>query len=301
MDTAQYIEIYQYSNIKNTPNNGVEKLFVLLNTLINFIVPYKQFCIIFFSFIIIFLIYKTIYYFSSKISISVAIMGYVSIFYFQSYNLMRISLASAIMFFCFKYLYNKQYIKYLVGLLLALNIHFSSIIYIFPIFLLLVYKRSILFFYIIVIVAIISTIYFSDLISSLVTYERYLNYFQTNEKSNIGLLVIINHIPVLAMLLYSKRLNLEKELIAIFTVFTFASFIIGLLSYSISIIGRLYIYFTYPFLLFIPYFLYNLKMEKPKIYWIILPFVFIYFIFRFVIYMQQYLFIDGIMPYKTLF
>ena len=100
-----------YRNIFETVNNsdildfGIEPGFVLINKFLNNIGLSRDAAIAFFSFITLLLIYKAIYRYGYAINWTLSIFALSALFYFQSYNLMRMYLAASIM------LYASYYVK----------------------------------------------------------------------------------------------------------------------------------------------------------------------------------------------
>lgn len=74
----------------------------------------------------------------------------------------------------------------------------------------------------------------------------------------------------------------------------------SILSYKLTVMGRLSIYYTYPFLLFMPMLIKFGKENGIRFsnYWTV--FYILYLFFRFTMYFLEYAYTDGIMPYKTL-
>ena len=81
-----------------------------------------------FGFITNYLIIKRLWDFRNKASFPLMILFYYCYFYLITFNVFRQFISIAIIFYATKYLENKKYFKYCIGLLIAISIHSTSIL-----------------------------------------------------------------------------------------------------------------------------------------------------------------------------
>lgn len=300
-DYDQYTEIFRkIHNEKYIEWTGIEPTYVLLNKIIRFFTDSDVIFIATISFVTTLLVYSTIVYFSNKIHVGIAVLAYTTMFYFQSYNLTRIYLASAIILFASRYLIENKYVKFIVLSLIAMSLHTSSIVIFLPFLLFLVFKRNKFIVFMLLTIFVILVLFFLEYLIIFNVSDRYTQYLVNTNLGSIGIGQFAFHSPLIILFFYVYKYKFEKRLMHIFYVFIFSSLAVGMLGYGIPMTGRLLIHFTYPYILFLPY---VIKQINPKVkeYKFILGFVILYLIGQLLMYLSGYIYSDAIMPYTNIF
>jgi hypothetical protein len=162
--------------------NYFEIGFVLLLKGLIFLVKDPHCVILLVSWMIHMLMIETLWSFKNDVSFSFSVFLYYTMYYFETYNVMRQWLAIAIIFFALRYLLEDQYLKFVCFLLIATTMHSSAIICMvfIPIHMLIVHKVP-LKYKVLIGVAIIVYLTFSDYFFGLLgvesVFERYKHYY----------------------------------------------------------------------------------------------------------------------------
>lgn len=297
-----------YRNIFETVNNsdildfGIEPGFVLINKFLNNIGLSRDAAIAFFSFITLLLIYKAIYRYGYAINWTLSIFALSALFYFQSYNLMRMYLAASIMLYASYYLFELKWRKYLIIWFATIFIHFSTFLLIVPFSLFYLYLRNKQSFYIGLAVLIIISRLMITALDAIPMFARYNSYIEAGLMENsIGFMQIAICIPLFLIYLYAKQKLGETIYVKALFVFTCSSLFLGILSYKIMMIGRALVYYNVIYIILIPI-IFKLCTLKRSSYIELIKFAYMLYIsFRFYDYLKTYLYMDGIMPYKSIF
>lgn len=308
-DRPVYKNIFLWSNSETTFYNSaygfssIEKGYVLLNRIIRLFTSNKTIFFAIVSFVTLFLIFSTIYYFKDRINIGASVLGYASLFYIQSFSLIRIYLASAILFYAIRYLITSKNIKYLICVVIAFFIHTSAIFMFLPFLLFFIYEKNkkISAF---IVLGVFTLLYIkpNTILLFASNFERYADYVNKGFlTSGSGIAQIIYFAPLFFIFLITRK-KAEERYNDLFLIYTSIFLLLGILSYKIEILGRIMYYATYPYLFFIPYYLKNLKTKASRwFYSLVAICVFIYYVLRLFIYLADYCFEDGIMPYINIF
>lgn len=301
IDLEVYKEIFNSVNSKSSIEYyGIEKGFVLINKIIRIFTESDAIAIAIFSFVTIYLFLNTINYYRDKLVFSLAVTAYVCMFYFQSFSLVRIYLVSSIIFYNFRLLEDNKLLKYFFLIIGCFFIHASSLTLLLPLAFLKIYKNNPKYFFIAYFTCFICIYTIANQLQIFNFSARYSDYFANNEATSIGVLQFVYYAPLFYLLYIAKVNKYNENLFSIFLVFTLSSFMFSILSYKLTVMGRLSIYYTYPFLLFMPMLIKFGKENGIRFsnYWTV--FYILYLFFRFTMYFLEYAYTDGIMPYKTL-
>lgn len=280
-------------------NSTIEPGFYYLNVLLNFICSYEYFGFMFFHFVILFLTYKSVTYFKNDISFPYAMLAYMVLWYFLSFNLLRICLAASIVSYSIRYLLEKRYWMYFFIILLTFNIHMSSILMVIPAFLYIVYQRYPKITYIglgILFIIINGSI---DIITQYIGIERYQDYLEMESGTGIGLNLIFTYLPFIFWLWLGKK-YVNKQLWELCLVFTIFAFIVDFSGYRIIFLGRLRCYAVVPFIIYLPVLIMALQKAPRWIYVNNCIAIFLYLIVKYYLFLPQLYWADEIMPYKSL-
>lgn len=298
-DLPMYKTIYNNINLGSGFFNSQEPGFMLLNKILSIFYLKDYVAIGILGILTIFLYYKTISENSNKICVGIAILAYGCLFYFQSYSLVRMYLASGILIYASKYLLLRRFKVYIIIVILTILIHYSAILAFIPLVFYLLYLNNKRDFIISYIIFFVISYFGANYLSSINIFARYDEYLSGGAmKGGIGLFQIAINIPMIFLYLYSKPIIGETTILKIFFVYTLSAILIGILSYKILMLGRSLVYYNIIYILCIPYVLKQLKNIKSINYklWYIL--FFIYLIWRFYQYLSEYLLLDGLMPFK---
>ena len=152
-----------YYNIFNDALDGsyssrsltIEHGFFYLNVILKSICSFEYFGFMAFYFILLYFTYKTITYFKGNISYAFAIMAYITMWYYLSFDVLRICIAASIVGYATRFLLEKRYAIYFIIVILMFNIHMSSIVMILPAIVYLIYLRSTKTAYLVLVLALI--------------------------------------------------------------------------------------------------------------------------------------------------
>lgn len=268
-DLKQYLAIYNGASF--TSNyflyHTVEKGYLVINATLNLLFKNPLIGVGIIKTIILICFFGGLYSLREKIHIGYSVMAFMAIYYFQGYNLIRLSLAAGICFISLILMYKN---KKLLSLFLAIAtfwIHRSALIFICVLLFYFVFKYSKSFkplLRFLLIISIPLLIFFGgDIILYLIQYDafhgRYDNYMMGAFTSGIG--QILFYIPAFIMLFICFRNNdirksSEYELSFIWVI---SGFIVAMLGYKFGMLARAEIIFSAVYMFFIPYYLKNKK------------------------------------------
>ena len=184
-------------------------------------------------------------------------------FYILTFYAIRQAIALSLLLYITKFLTNKNYIKFTVGVIIATLIHNSSIIFIFNIFLTKIKMSNIINYFYIVIAFIV--LFMSENINNFIItffYSEYINY--ESKSSGINLFILISSLLIFCIFLKNVNKydfkNNSIENISINNIYF--SGILQILAINNGIIARL-INNSYIFIILIfPYVITNNKKNK---------------------------------------
>lgn len=157
------------------------------------------------------IIYGFIYKLREKISVGYAIMAYMALYYFASFNVFRISLAGSLVFVSYVWLLERRWLKSIIIGAIACTIHNGAIFYALALILYFFYIRAkrIRALYKLFIILLIPVIAFGGRSVILVVLrsgrfmERYTDY--ATGSSTFGVMQIIFYLPLFYVLLTNSR------------------------------------------------------------------------------------------------
>lgn len=217
-------------------------------------------------------------------------------YYFCSLNIVRQALAMMIVLYALHYLPKKQYLRYILFIILALEFHRLSLIYIPLLFILncnFKKKNDILKIIIFApIIAIVLYLYISN--------SKYMNYFETmfgNDGSLVYSELFICIAILFSVLIVYKKLEKKDEMFQIFFNMQLLILIFSLLSFMLPTIDRIIWYLSIQNIFFIPMILDKIEIKTNKIIIVLLLFSFLGIVF-----FNQTINADSysILPYKTI-
>jgi len=315
-DYQEYLYAFNLASL-NPMQKGYEAGYVLLSVIIKLFTKNAVFGLVIIKTISLIFLFSGLYHLRGKINISIAVLAYVAVFYFWSFNVIRIALSASIAFYALRFLINKAQIKYFFWVLVAFSIHFSAILLILVYIVKFIYdalpKLSVSFKVVIVCAALLISIFLvpiliNALAANIAFMNKYASYIQELSAPSIGIgFFVINFYPVIITILSTQRYKQDSRLNSFSIIFLLLGLFISLLGYMSNILGRIAVFFSFPLLITVPYFHKNLALYKFSS----LPirtksgeqnmYMFMtvaYLILRFVLYSQEMLFSNG-MGYFT--
>ncbi|MEY8445138.1 EpsG family protein [Enterococcus ratti] len=291
-DTPVYYSVFSsYQNrslMDHFINEGWKEfgnsLFIFIGNLVNSFNVYL-FLYSFFTLLFVILALKALV---KKELIGISFFLYLCLLYPISLNTMRQSLAVAIIFYSYKFLLNRSFFRFFLGVLIAAQFHISSVVML-PIYFLINEQRKLRkgFFVLIlssIVVAIVSYKWIFSFLSFFLNDERYNAYINYTEPTT-NYLFFFNFILFLGIsffqLVHSEK-NKKNQ-------FYFAMLAIGLLlgvtGFISPFIKRISIFFDVIQILLIPdvVLLYRMKIENSFMLFFVYLFGVAYFILFYVI------------------
>lgn len=300
VDLNMYRKIYEKPNDFLYVRTGFEPGYMLLNKILHSIFPdvLVGMCII--SLLSLYFQYRAIIDNSDSINVGLAVLAIGCMFYLQSYNLVRIYLASNILLWASKYIFEGRYRKYMLINFLTVFIHFSSLLMFLPLLLYVSWRRSRALFWFILAVFVLVAYSSLSILSMIPIFERYVAYLEKGAMRNsIGLMQFAINIPPLLLWLYAKGKLPRSGYMDMLWTYTVAAVLIGVMSYKVEMLGRSLVYFNVVFVLCIPYVIRQLG-KRDGVAGMVMGWGYAAYLFvRLYLYFTEYMYLDGIMPYKT--
>ena len=286
----------------------VEKGYILFCAIFKAIgINYKVFHMIW-AFVFLLLIYMAFSYYKDHIDVGIAVLAFGGLYCFQSMNLMRLYLAMAFTVVCYKNYMEDKKARYLIDLIIALFIHRSSICLMIPLAFSIIFpsRRSVLVKVISSGLVIGAFYMFRGYIFS--TMSLFDNAYALTESTSFGIANIIYHIPLAIMLVYAyKKQKYESDAFQKYFIMFLCSFIIGTVSYFVSMLGRMFVYFAPLYMLFPAYVVSRENESETKRFVLkvdsisLIKIMYIAFILFRAFMMTEFFYTDQIMPYTSIF
>lgn len=312
VDTPHYRAYFDHFVDLNSIDDGygaVEKLYQLLNIFLHYFISDSYWGIAFIRVLQLSIFFHAIYLLRDKTIIGYAIMAYVAFFYFDSFNLLRSSLAGSLALLSFAYISDRRFFLSVGCGLLAMGIHTSGIFILATIGVycicyetglakynkLILVGATILFFLVIA----VGGKYINRLLADDFGGGRY-DYISASS-GGIGVFILLKYFPPLVALYMLKkgRNNIVTgNWINLNFVWLIVGFAIALLAYQIGMLTRVAIYFSTPFLFLVPFYCILLYKNKSSNYKLVNLFLWIYFTFMYVNTMSGLYEISELGPFK---
>ena len=312
-DRETYGSIFSNVSISDLLSGWQEPGFILFNMFFRIFGDDPRVIYIAISTVTLFLLYRTWYKLRNEVLIGYGVLAFTTMFYVQSLSLMRIYMASAMLFAGVKFLRQGEYGKYSLVILLTSMIHYSSLLMFLPLGLMYIlenrrYRKYVLN---ILIIVVLVMVFFAiaaggSILSSIPIFSRFQSYLQNVSFSNIGVMQFVYNIPICILAFFAYYLMENKTEKNMLVAFTSAAFFYALLSYGIQVFGRVNSLFSVLYFFLIPMCMRKMKdyfMSRGKkgkiIYSMLSCACVIYYVFRFVIYLGEYCDLDMIIPYTN--
>ena len=204
------------------------------------------------SAIIIFFVFIGIKNISPNAFLSVYL--FVSMYlYYYSFNVIRQCMAVAISFFAYKYILNRNIIKYILCILLAVQFHTTALIMLPIYFIFVLTKKNIMFIFLIICYFLFIFINpFIDFVLTLI--PKYISYFDGEMMETfVGMrYILVYGLIVLFGAFIIRRYDVDKKFILEFMFICIAFILNTLTLFGFSMFTRLAWYFTIYSIVFIP-------------------------------------------------
>lgn len=302
IDTKNYIRCFVNGNDPSFVDENLEFGYRLLMTFMRNIISNSQIFLLLMSTLTVGSVFIVLWRFRKRINLFVAVLLYVCIFYFQSFDLLRIYLASSLLMLSFCIVFEDFKYKYQIFaacILLIATLHYTSAILLFPLVLYLFYKYDKVLSFGLMIGLLVGAYLLLPYLSDIFTSSKYQDYFDDLSVGNsIGIMMIADILPLIFAVIYIifyRRFNRWTDW---FICFAFVAFAIRLFTYFLPPAGRLSIQTMILFVLLLPRFVTYLSHKNKGASY---AFVFLIVVFAFVklhIYFLANLAKDGIMPYN---
>lgn len=258
-------KIYFNTILSTWKTNNVEIGFNYLTIIINKVFNDYNWFIIITSFIFIFLVFKAIYQQSDNPTFSIFLFVATQ-YYFASFNGIRQMISIAIFIYSIKYIKNRNLKKYLLWIISASFIHYSSIIFL-PLYFLYGVKIKPK----IQIIILSTTVFFKTSIRYLflhiISSSKYMKYIGSQyDDTNVGVITIFVELAVLilAWLFYSKNDRDDQKQYDFFCNLKMISVMFSLLDGVIPLISRLKWGFGFTTIFLIPLIIKRIDNKKIR-------------------------------------
>jgi transmembrane protein EpsG len=251
---------YTFNLASNSPNlltlfslsqdSTVEFAYLLLNKMVGLLTDNVQWIFFITSFIIIFLVFKTVYQHSSIVWLSIylfAVGGYIA-----SFNIVRQYIAISLVFYSYKYMKDKNLIKFTLLVITASFFHYSALL-ILPLYFILNldlnFKKMLLFSFIGGLIG----LFFDPIVNTVqgVFYSEYTSTSYGMTAGNINNVIIAFFYFALAIVFKRPLLARDSSNIILIN-WSFINFVLSLMSLNIWLITRLMDYSSLFLILLLP-------------------------------------------------
>lgn len=300
-DTPEYYRIFENTDVRAFED--MEVGFLYLNRFLHFLLPNSQVGMFVLSQFFLIPVFSSIWKSRNYIDISISFASFFCIFYLQSFNLLRINIAAAIIVYGFKFILKNDTKKFLLTLLVAVSIHYSAISLFLPVLFYFYYQKHPKQAIIVFLIFFAISISLGSYLMNYIFIGRYLYYSDINSETSLGYMAFFEYVPVfyILYLILKKKLNATSSLDALFVSIALFGFYFRILAYYVSMAGRIYTVFMTLFVIFIPLYALLIKNKNRKLYKRFYFTYLAYLLIRLHIYFSSMLSSDGLMPYYTIF
>lgn len=312
VDFAQYCKIYANSTFSSFSDLNIEPGYRLLNICMKVIIPNAEIGVSLIKLISLAIVFRSFYLLRDKIHVGIAILAYMVLFYFQSFDLIRIYLAGAILLHGYAlFVIEGKYGRYFIDILLATSIHYTAIVALVMLVVEMLFRgtkrkqaklsnKKIMLFAVLCIIGVFVFPYVAKFLCQKISvFNKYEKYF-SGGSFGIGQFVYYV-LPIFIAVLVKKYSN-YKYRDEIF-VLTIVGFCVALEGYFVGILTRMFIYFSTPFLITIPMFCnqlatnemdieYTKRKKINKDVWFMI--IILYFIVRFILMAKSLVEMEGL-------
>ena len=265
-DLSQYLMRYSMYeldlNLLISSSDTMELGYRLLNALLHEFIENAYLGIGVIKTFIIGIFFISIYNLRDEINVGLAVTAFMALFYFQAFNLIRISLAGSVCFAAFVFAYRRKYLLSMVFSFLAVTFHRSALLFLSALIFYFAYllfrkSKSVVKLALVALVPLI-IIFGKDIlvnfISSSDSFDRYENYLEITSTAGVAQLVFYLPVFIMLIVLSCTRLQRKKRAYDLNFVWIVFGFSIAMLGYNMGILARASIFFAPVFVVFMPYY-----------------------------------------------
>lgn len=265
IDTPHYRSYFnQYTNLNNTYEGygAVELWFQYLMIGLHYVTDDSEIAIAIIRTLQITIIFWALFLLRHKIILGYAIMAYVALYYLQSFDLLRSSLAGSLCLLCFAFIYNRKYIPAVIAVALAVGFHRSAILFVAAMIIYLLstlVKKHTTLIQTCGIIATVGVLYLgADLLKMTLDSDfgsgRYENYTDMSG-TGFGVFIIFQYLPIAyALYILKKQIAKQDDLRwwNLCFIFAISGFSIAILGYTNGMLTRAAIFFSMSFIFLLP-------------------------------------------------
>lgn len=309
-DYEQYCYIFESSELTNFNSLWIEPGYALLNAIIKIFTNNSAVAISIIKILELSLVYYVIYDYRQKINVGLAVWAFLSLSYLDSFCMLRINLAAAIILVALDFYENKgKIVLSLVLYILACTVHYSSVMLIAPIgaYFLCSRKGGFKIHYLVILlvglvfVHTIAKPLLEDVLNAYAFLNKYSEKYGTITAEGSGLMQYVYHFPfVFLFLWFRKRIKAGKVIdsdvvFKIVLAFVPFSLFYGTMGYSIEVIGRSFVLFNYLWVIGMPCFCQQVENKDTQR--LVYLMIFVWMLYRFYVYVTDALEPAGIQIY----
>lgn len=281
-------------------DQSIEIGYRILNVVIRFFTDQYWVFVLIVSVLTLYPVIRMLMKYSDRIDVPAALLLYSSVYFFNGFSLVRISLSAALALFAFDSLIEEKPIKTLIWIMIAASIHVTALVFIIPFFLSFMKKidgRLIL----LALLVFFLEIYFNrEGISRWIFGSGRYRIYGTFEHVRIGFEQFVYYAPLFYLFFAVRKKDLNRQFMRVSLAFLSSGACFALLGYIFSVFGRFQQMFL-PLIIIIPYYSRLYKEQYPAREKLVNTIVLAYCISRFVIYITQYYNMEDLMPYTNIF
>lgn len=322
-DYEKYKVVYLENPITRVfTDTRMEPGFRLLCFLLKLVIPSADIGMGIIKSITLVLLFYTVYRLRDRIHVGTAIGAYTAMFYFDSFNLIRITLVSVMVMLAFVFVLENKHWQAVTLMLLAVTLHYTALLGLALLGVYYLTRRAKIRTIAILFVAVMLPLFlalglFSREIAAafwqhplLSKYSSYL----AAESGSFGIMQFVFYAPVAAVFLFTKW-DPENDKRNLLPILALTGFGVAMMGYVVGMVSRFNIYFGWNFIILIPMFVHQVRLGQgtdnggrtlfsvssryPLSFLCTIGVVIAYFGMRFVLDVGEYMVTSGIYPYST--
>lgn len=236
----------------------------------------------------------------SVIDVPTAVLLYTTVYFFSGFSQMRQCLAASIALYAFDAMLEKKALKAFLMIMLAASFHTVALVLVVPygFSMMKLFNRRLILFAAVCGFAMVYLL--KDSIAAVLGQSDRYYIYSSMDSAGFGLEQLVYHIP-LFFVFYKGRKWGGRHFAKVSISYLATAFLVGMLGYVITILGRSYSIFL-PMILIMPYYIRIIKLRSTRVEKTAVNILVVgYCILRFLIYITQYYNMDDLMPYTNIF
>lgn len=294
-----YYNFSKAVSLKTFPDYTVEIGYRILNVIVRNITKSYSVLVFLVAFLSIYPVISLLKKYKNDIDLPVAVLMYLTIFFFSGLSPIRICLAAAFSLYAFDAMIENHTIKALFWVIFASLFHSAALILIIPFFCLAIrcFNKKMIGFSLFLLF--LSGYLGRKVLTIIMSGSERYSIYSSFDNVHIGMEQLFYFVPLFAVYFIGKKKDINKRFEIIAFLYLSTAFCLGMLGYIVSIFGRFRDVFL-PLIFIVAYYTKRLKMMYPKNKLLINILVITYCIARFYIYISQYYIMEDIMPYTNI-